>query len=203
MSPQYGDRRPTNGWDMLVSLGHTSKLQPISRLGSWLCYCTDEAQRRSTKLCRMSGRLQGWYTIHTFFGFCPSNGILLQNLLCVHILRSTILAALLHGTRAAAVSQTFWHGTRNGIMELSQRAPPIFGWAAFTLGISPHSSYKCDKVNGCILSCDCHFACCTYIACFDVLYSVALFCFLHYLQWWKWSQKCTKICCATFGCSML
>jgi len=38
------------------------------------------------------------------------------------------------------VSQTLWHGTRNGITELSQRAPPIFGWAAITLGISPHSS---------------------------------------------------------------
>ena len=24
-------------------------------------------------------------------------------------------------------------------MELSQRAPPIFGWAAITLGIGPHS----------------------------------------------------------------
>jgi len=30
--------------------------------------------------------------------------------------------------------------TRNGIMELSQWAPPIFGWAAITLGIGPHSS---------------------------------------------------------------
>ena len=30
--------------------------------------------------------------------------------------------------------------TRNGITELSQ--PPIFGWAAITLGIAPHSSYS-------------------------------------------------------------
>jgi len=29
-----------------------------------------------------------------------------------------------------------------GITELSERAPPIFGWAAITLGISAHSS--CD-----------------------------------------------------------
>jgi len=37
---------------------------------------------------------------------------------------------------------TLWRGTRNGITELSQRAPPIFGWAAITLGIGPgpHSS---------------------------------------------------------------
>jgi len=44
-------------------------------------------------------------------------------------------------TPAAGVSQTLRRGTRNGITELSQRAPPIFGRAAITLGISPHSSY--------------------------------------------------------------
>jgi len=68
----------------------------------------------------------------------PSPG--LQNSLGVQVLRSPILAALLHGTRAA-VSQTSWRGKkRNGITELSQRASPIFSWAAITLGIGPHSS---------------------------------------------------------------
>jgi len=43
---------------------------------SWLRYCTDVAQRRSSKLCRMFGRLMGWYTIHTFWGLLPPNGIL-------------------------------------------------------------------------------------------------------------------------------
>jgi len=57
-----------------------------------------------------------------------------QNSLCVQVLRSPILAALLRGTPAAG------HGARNGIMELSQRAPPIFGRAAIMLYISPHSS---------------------------------------------------------------
>ena len=50
----------------------------------------------------------------------------MQNSLCVQILRSPILAALLHGTAAADVSQTLRLGTRNGITELSQRVPPIF-----------------------------------------------------------------------------
>jgi len=63
-----------------------------------------------------------------------------QNALCVQVLRSHVLAALLHGTPAAGVSQTLRRGTRNGIKELSQTAPPIFGWAAITLGIGPHSS---------------------------------------------------------------
>jgi len=44
-----------------------------------------------------------------------------------------------HLTPAAGVSQTLRRGTRNGITELSQTAPPIFGWAAITLGIGPHS----------------------------------------------------------------
>jgi len=32
MSSQYGELRPTSGWDRFVSLGHPSKFQPISRL---------------------------------------------------------------------------------------------------------------------------------------------------------------------------
>jgi len=33
ISSQYGERRPTNGWDLLASLGHPSKFQPVCRLG--------------------------------------------------------------------------------------------------------------------------------------------------------------------------
>ena len=60
----------------------------------------------------------------------------------VRVLRSPrpILSALLHGTQAVGVSETMRRRTRNGITELTQRAPPIFGWAAITLGIGPHSS---------------------------------------------------------------
>jgi len=64
-----------------------------------------------------------------------------QNSLYVQVLRSPILAALLHGTPAAGVSQTLRRGTRNGITELSQTAPPTFGWAAITMDIGPHSSF--------------------------------------------------------------
>ena len=31
---QYGELRPTNGWDLLASLGHPCKFQRVSRLGS-------------------------------------------------------------------------------------------------------------------------------------------------------------------------
>ena len=45
---------------------------------SWLRYCTDVAQRRSTKLCTMFGRLLDWYTVYIFFvrRLLPSDGIL-------------------------------------------------------------------------------------------------------------------------------
>jgi len=109
---------------------------------SWLCYCTDVAQRRSAaKRCRMFGRLLRCYTIYTFLGPCPLTEFCnVQNSVCVQVLSSPILEALLHDTRAAAVSQRSWRGARNGITELSQRVPPIFGWEATTLAIGPHSS---------------------------------------------------------------
>ena len=39
------------------------------------------------------------------------------------------------------ISPTLQCGRKNGIMELSQRAPPIFGRTAITLGIGLHSSF--------------------------------------------------------------
>jgi len=33
MFSQHGQLRSTNGWDLLVSLGHPSKFQPVLRLG--------------------------------------------------------------------------------------------------------------------------------------------------------------------------
>jgi len=83
-----------------------------------------------------------WYTMYTFFGgFCPLTEFCqVQTPLCIQVLHSTILAALLHGSRPLGTSQTLWRGTKSGIMELLQRAPPIFSWAAITLGIGPHSS---------------------------------------------------------------
>ena len=50
------------------------------------------------------------------------------------------IGSVLNGTPAAGISQTLQRSTRNEITELSQRAPPIFGWVDITLGISPHSS---------------------------------------------------------------
>jgi len=102
------------------------------------------AHRRPTKLCTIFGRLMSWCTIYTFLeAFAPplTEYCHMQNSLCVQVLRSPILAALLHDTPAAGLSQTLRCSTRNGITELSEMAPPIFGRAAIRLGIGPHSSY--------------------------------------------------------------
>jgi len=93
---------------------------------SWLRYCTNVAQRRSTTLCTMFGRLLGCYTMYRFFGgSCPLTEFCqVQNSLCVQVLRSPILAALLHGTPAVGVSQTLQRGifTRQGGHPVRHRA---------------------------------------------------------------------------------
>jgi len=61
-------------------------------------------------------------------------------------LRTYICCMLLHCTQTAGVRQTL-RRTKNGIAELSQTAPPIFGWEAITLGIGPHSSRACFYVH--------------------------------------------------------
>jgi len=79
----------------------------------------------------MFGCFLGWYIICTFSLALAPDGILPCAkfiLRYVQVLRSPILAALLHGTPPASVSQAAtWY---NAITELSQRAPPIFDWVA-------------------------------------------------------------------------
>jgi len=147
--PQYGELRLVNGWDRLVSLLFGAPQQISVGFASWLRYCTDVAQRRSIKLCMMLGRLLGWYTIYTFGRSCPLTEFCqVQNWLCVQVLRSPILAALLHGTRAVGLWESAkLCGVVQG-MELRNFCSSSFSTqgatyiprAAITLGIGPHSS---------------------------------------------------------------
>jgi len=76
------------------------------------------------------------------FECCPPDGILPgAKFLAKFTLRPSLAFSYIDSITAADVSQTLRCGTRNGIMELSQRAPPIFAWAVITLGIGPYSSY--------------------------------------------------------------
>ena len=71
--------------------------------------------------------------IYIFGGSCPLTEFYqVQNSLCVQVLRSPILAALLQGTRIVVSAK---------LCGIQQRVPPIFGMAAITLGIDPHSSW--------------------------------------------------------------
>jgi len=85
--------------------------------------------------------------IYIFGGSCPWRNFAAYKIHSTSVLRSPILAALLHGTPLAGVSQTLRRSTRNGITQLSQRAPPIFGWADITLSIGPHSSFVAGSIQ--------------------------------------------------------
>ena len=108
----------------------------LTSFSFWFSYCSDIGHWTSTKLYTMFGRLLGCYTIHIFSEAFPQTEFCqVQNSRYIQVLCSP---ALLHSTPAAGVSQTLRRGTMNGIMELSQWAPPTFGWAAITLGSGPH-----------------------------------------------------------------
>ena len=64
MSSQYGELRPTNGWDQFGSWGHPNKFQRLSHLAVRRRYYSDVAHRRPPKLCTMFGRFLDWCTMH-------------------------------------------------------------------------------------------------------------------------------------------
>jgi len=167
MSSPYGELRLFSGWDPLASLRHPGKFQWVSRLAFVTavtsltggqpnfarCLAVSWAATLFMLFRRLLHRAKFCQGQVPLTEFCP-----VQNTPFTQVLRSRILAALLPGTPAADVSQTLRRGTRNGITELSQRAPPIFGRAAITLGIGPHSSVCNVCKNGIFLiavDCNC------------------------------------------------
>jgi len=143
MAPQYGELRPTNGWDRFGSFGHPSKFQRVSRLAfvtavtsltggqqnfarylavSWTC----------TIYIHFRGLLPPWWN----FARCKIHFTYKS---CVFLYWQRYCTAL----HSSSGPHPHWRGRRNGITQLLQRAQPIFGWAAITLGIGPHSSSIC------------------------------------------------------------
>jgi len=119
---QYGELRPIKGWDRLASLGHTSKFQRVSRLGFVTApTLLNEGQPNFARCWAISWAATLY--IYIFLGSsCP-----LKEFCQVHrshfveVLRSAILAKLLHNTRAVCVCvrQTLRRATRKGIRLLS------------------------------------------------------------------------------------
>ena len=124
---QYDELRPTNCLDWSgSSFGHPSKFQRVSRLTFVTAAMSLTGGQPSFARCLAVSLAVICRLGYIFGGSCPLTEFCpVQNSLYVQVLRSPILAALLHGTPAAGVSQTLRCGTRNGITELSQRAPPI------------------------------------------------------------------------------
>jgi len=111
---QYGELRPTNGWDLFTSLGHPSKFQRVSRLGFVTAATSFTGGQPNFARC-LAVSWAGTLSIH-FRGFCPLTEFCqVQTSLCVHVLhsRQLILAALLRGTRQVGVSQTLQRELRN------------------------------------------------------------------------------------------
>jgi len=77
-------------------------------------------------------------------GFCPPDGISPREKFTLRpSLAFSYIGSLTAQHSSSGVSQTLRRGT---ITELSQRTPHIFGWAAITLGIGPHSTLCLKKV---------------------------------------------------------
>ena len=77
----------------------------------------------------------GLVHIYISGGCCPLGEFFqVQNSVCVQVLRSLILAALLHGTRVVGVSEALGAFGRGYVTT-------IFDRMAITLGICPHSSF--------------------------------------------------------------
>ena len=138
MSSQYGELWPTSGCDLLASLGHLSKFQWVSHLGFFTAATSLTGGQQNFAQSLAISWAATLY-IH-FWGLLPPNRILQDAKLTLRpsLAFSYIGSVMALQQRASAKLR---HGTKNGITELLPRAPPIFGWAAITLGIGPHSSY--------------------------------------------------------------
>ena len=81
MSSQYGELRPTNGWDRLASLGHPcSKFQRVSRLGFVIALTSIDGGRPNfARWLAVS-----WADTRHFSGLLPSNGILPNEVITKH-----------------------------------------------------------------------------------------------------------------------
>jgi len=109
-----------------------SNFQQVSRFGFVTAATSLKGVNQTlSDVCPSPGLV---HYIYIFGGSCPLTAFChVQNSLCVQVLRSPILAALLHSTPAVGVSQTLRRGTRNGITDVLQRAPPIFDRAAINV----------------------------------------------------------------------
>jgi len=141
MFSQYGELRPTNGCDLLASLGHPANFNGFLVIGFVTTPTSLSGGQPNFAGC-LAVSCTGILYIFFGRGALAHNGILpAANITLRPSLAFSYTGSVTARHSSTGVSQSLRHGTRNGITELSHRAPPIFGRAAITLGISPHSSF--------------------------------------------------------------
>jgi len=138
VSPHYRKLLYTNGWDRLASLGNPNKFQMVLCLSLGFVTAVMSLTGGQPHLARcLAISWAGTLYIYIFGSCCPWRNFATCK---IHFeSKSRVLLYWQH--YCTAVSQNLWRATRNGITELSQTPPPIFGWAAITLGINPYSSF--------------------------------------------------------------
>jgi len=96
MTLQYGEHRPTRGWHR-SGLGTPANFNGFCVLAVLLQRCrSPEANQTLLDVWPSLGVV---HYIYIFGGSCPLMEFCqVQNSLCIHVLHSSILAALLHGT---------------------------------------------------------------------------------------------------------
>jgi len=107
--------------------------QSSAGFASWFSYCTDVAQRRSTKLCTMFGRLLVRTLYIHFRELLPPN----ESLPGAKFTLRPNLAFVYIGSVTARHSSSGRHPNCG----VQQRALAILGRAAITFCIGPHSSF--------------------------------------------------------------
>ena len=123
---------PTSSWDRLAGLGHPSKFQRVSRLGFVTSPTSINVDQPNFARC-LAVSWTGTTYIH-FRGLLSPNGILPGEK--IHV-ASTSCVLLYWQRYCTALEQC----ASSKLCGVRQRAPPIFGRAAITLFIGPHSSF--------------------------------------------------------------
>jgi len=132
---KYGELRPNNGWDRFGSSGHPSKFQRVSTLGFVTAPTSLNGGQPNFARCLDVSWARTLYI--RFCGLLPLTEIRqVQNSLCVQVLRCLTLE------RYCTVLEQLASAKLCGVR---QRAPPIFGRSAITLGIGPHSTPHLKK----------------------------------------------------------
>ena len=123
MSPQYGELRPTSGWDPFVSLGHLANFNGFRALASLLQpRRSTEANQTLHNVWPLAGLVD-----YIYIRLLLRNGILPGAKFTLRPPKSCalLLAVLLHGSRAVGANQTAVLST--GLHLYSASRPS--GWA--------------------------------------------------------------------------